>query len=72
MGTENRLPPPISIHSKERLRELQSMNLSEKIDTSISRLIEWYQYWGGRVTSAFRAVRIPRFVLIWRLKFAKY
>lgn len=47
MATENRLPPPISIHSKERLRELQSMNLSEKIDTSISRLIEWYQYWGG-------------------------
>lgn len=49
----NQISYPTSIHSKEKLKELQSMSLSQKIDVSISRLIEWYQVWGGQCYVSF-------------------
>ena len=36
-------------HTKEDLKELQSKSLEEKIQISTARIIEWYEYWDGKV-----------------------
>lgn len=36
-------------HTTEKLRELQSLSLEEKIQVSTARIIEWYEYWEGQV-----------------------
>ena len=40
-------------HTKEDLKELQSKSLDEKIQISVSRIIEWYKYWDGQVYVSF-------------------
>lgn len=37
-------------HTTEKLRELQALSLEEKIQVSTARIIEWYEYWGGKFT----------------------
>lgn len=37
------------IHDAERLKELQALPLYRKIGISVARIIEWYQYWNGKV-----------------------
>lgn len=41
------------IHDAERLKELQALPLYRKIGISVARIIEWYQYWNGKVYVAF-------------------
>ena len=36
-------------HTTEELKNLQSKSLEEKIQISIARIIEWYEYWNGKV-----------------------
>ena len=40
-------------HTKEDLKELQSKSLEEKIQISTARIIEWYEYWDGKVYVSF-------------------
>lgn len=36
-----------NIHNAERLRELRSLPLERKIQITQTRIIEWYEKWGG-------------------------
>lgn len=42
-----------TVHDKERLLELQALPLERKIQITQTRIIEWYNYWGGQVFVAF-------------------
>lgn len=41
------------VHDSDRLRELQSLSLSEKIVITQARIIEWFQFWEGNVYLSF-------------------
>lgn len=41
------------VHDSDRLRELQSLSLSEKIAITQARIIEWFQFWEGNVYLSF-------------------
>lgn len=36
-------------HTKEELKELQSLSLGDKIALTKVRLQEWYEAWGGQI-----------------------
>lgn len=40
-------------HTSEELAELKAKPLEEKIQISIARIMEWYNYWGGNVAVSF-------------------
>ena len=40
-------------HTKERLRELQSLPLERKIGFTIARIVEWYNHYDGKVYVSF-------------------
>lgn len=42
-----------AIHTAERLKKLQSLPLDRKIQISQTRIIEWYNHWGGNVVVSF-------------------
>ena len=42
-----------SVHDAERLKELQSLPLSRKIQITQTRIIEWYQHYNGQVCVSF-------------------
>ena len=39
--------------TNEQLNYLKSKPLSEKVQISIARIIEWYETWGGQVYVSF-------------------
>ena len=41
------------VHDAERLKELQSLPLSRKIQITQTRIIEWYQHYDGKVCISF-------------------
>lgn len=41
------------VHDAERLKELQSLSLSEKIAITQARIIEWFNFWEGNVFVSF-------------------
>ena len=41
------------VHDAKRLAELQALPLNRKIQITQTRLIEWYQYWRGKVCVSF-------------------
>ena len=41
------------VHDAERLKELQSLSLSRKIQITQTRIIEWYQHYDGKVCISF-------------------
>lgn len=41
------------VHNAERLKELQSLSLSEKIAITQARIIEWFNFWEGNVFVSF-------------------
>lgn len=45
--------PPESVHTRERLAELQALPLDRKIQITKARIIEWYKYWDGQVYVSF-------------------
>lgn len=40
-------------HTTEDLRALQAKTLEEKMQISIARIVEWYEYWNGQVYVSF-------------------
>ena len=42
-----------AVHDAERLKELQSLPLSRKIQITQARIIEWYQHYDGQVCISF-------------------
>lgn len=41
------------VHDAERLKELQSLPLSRKVQITQTRIIEWYQHYDGKVCISF-------------------
>lgn len=50
---EDRMDSSGLIHDAKRLAELQALPLDRKIGISTARIIEWYQYWDGKVSVSF-------------------
>lgn len=42
-----------AVHDAERLKELQALPLERKIQITQTRIIEWYQHYGGNVCVSF-------------------
>ena len=42
-----------AVHDAERLKELQALPLSRKIQITQTRIIEWYQHYNGQVCVSF-------------------
>ena len=40
-------------YTKEQLKHLQSLPLEEKVQITIGRIIQWYNYWNGDVYVSF-------------------
>lgn len=40
-------------YTNEQLKHLQSLSLEEKVQITIGRIIQWYNYWGGDVYVSF-------------------